>query len=107
MNPAPPERVRVDTPGGCYEILIGPGLLRQPESLAGLPRAAAAVVVTNPTVDALHGPALRSALAPHYARVDTVQLPDGEQFKDWLHLNRIFDHLLAAGHDRRTVSSAT
>jgi 3-dehydroquinate synthase len=103
MSAATPERVRVDTPGGCYDILIGPGLLARPESFQGLPRAAAAVIVTNPTVDAMHGDTLRHALAPHYGRVDTVRLPDGEQYKDWAHLNQIFDHLLAAGHDRRTV----
>jgi 3-dehydroquinate synthase len=97
------QRVAVATPGGHYEILIGPGLLHDAASFAGLPRAAAALIVTNASVDALHGAALRAALAPHYTRVDTLRLPDGEAHKDWASLNAIFDHLLATGCDRRTV----
>jgi 3-dehydroquinate synthase len=97
------QTVAVDTPGGCYDILIGSGLLQHPEAFAGLPRASAAVIVSNPTVDALHGAALRRALQSHYAQISSVCLPDGEAFKDWTHLNAIFDHLLAQGCDRKTV----
>ncbi len=95
--------VPVATPGGRYDILIGTGLLADPATWAGLPRAAQAVIVSNPTVDALHGAALRGALAPHYGQVSQVKLPDGEAHKDWSTLNRIFDHLLACGCDRKTV----
>ena len=95
--------VPVATPGGHYDILIGSGLLQRADTWAGLPRAAQAVIVSNPTVDALHGPALRAALAPHYPQLSQVNLPDGEAHKDWSTLNRIFDHLLAHGCDRKTV----
>lgn len=97
------QRVRVSTPGADYDILIGAGLVSAPGSFAGLPRAAHGVVVSNPVVDALHGAALRAALAPHYARISTVLLPDGEAHKDWPTLNLIFDHLLGQGCDRQTV----
>ncbi|MDZ7591706.1 MAG: 3-dehydroquinate synthase [Rubrivivax sp.] len=96
-------RVAVATPGGRYDILIGAGLLQQPFAWTGLPRAAQAVVVSNPTVDALYGHALQQALTPHYGQVSRVLLPDGEQHKDWDSLNLIFDHLLASGCDRKTV----
>jgi 3-dehydroquinate synthase len=86
-----------------YPIRIGSGLFADPESWRGLPAAARAVVVTNPVVDALHGDALRRALAPHYADLTTLVLPDGEAHKDWPALNTIFDHLLATGCDRKTV----
>lgn len=99
----PPITVPVATPGGSYDILIGSGLLAAPGSWSGLPRAAQAVIVSNPTVAALHGAALRAALAPHYARVSQIELPDGEAHKDWTTLNLIFDHLLRAGCDRKTV----
>jgi 3-dehydroquinate synthase len=95
--------VSVATPGGRYDILIGAGLLHSPAAWAGLPRAAQAVIVSNPTVDALHGTALQQAIGPHYGHVSRVLLPDGEQHKDWTSLNLIFDHLLASGCDRRTV----
>jgi 3-dehydroquinate synthase len=96
-------RVAVATPGGRYDILIGAGLLQQPAAWTGLPRAAQAVIVSNPTVDALYGHALQQALAPHYGHISRVLLPDGEQHKDWDSLNLIFDHLLASGCDRKTV----
>ncbi len=102
--PAPAtSRVSVITPDRQYDILIGAGLLSAPGSFAGLPRAAHAVIVSNPVVDALHGGALRAALAPHYAQLSTVLLPDGEAHKDWQTLNLVFDHLLGQGCDRKTV----
>lgn len=86
-----------------YEIRIGAGLLSEPASWQGLPRAAAAVIVTNATVAPLYADRLRQQLLAAYARVDLVVLPDGEQHKDWATLNRICDHLLAEALDRKTV----
>ncbi len=101
--PFEPCKVSLATPDARYDILIAGGLLRQPQAWGGLPRASRAVVVSNPTVDALHGTALRAALAPHYPGVGTVLLPDGEAHKTWTSLNLIYDHLLATGCDRKTV----
>lgn len=105
--PAPssevPEQVRIALGDRSYDILIGPGLLAQPAAWAGLPRAAAALIVTNTTVAPLYSARLRAALAPHYRSVFEVVLPDGEDHKDWTTLNRIFDALLAHGCDRKTV----
>src|SRR5512139_2052237 len=95
--------VTVDTPGGRYPILIGPGLLHTAAAWQGLPRAAHAVVVSNPTVHALHGAALEASLEPLYPRLSRVLLPDGEPYKDWPTLQHIFDHLLGHGCDRKTV----
>jgi 3-dehydroquinate synthase len=98
-----PSIVRVATPGGSYDIAIGGALFARPSAWQDLPRAAQAVIVSNPVVDTLHGAALRAALAPHYAQISTVLLPDGEAHKDWTTLNLIFDHLVARGCDRKTV----
>ena len=95
--------VEVATPGGRYDIRIGSGLIEAPQSWAGLPRAADGVIVSNPTVWALHGATLAAAVAPHHARVTHVLLPDGEQHKGWPALERIFDHLLGHGCDRKTL----
>jgi 3-dehydroquinate synthase len=95
--------VTVTTPGGRYEILIGTGLLAAEGAWQGLPRAGQAVIVSNPTVHALHGAALERAISPHYRRVSHVLVPDGEAHKDWASLELIFEHLLAAGCDRKTV----
>jgi 3-dehydroquinate synthase len=87
----------------AYDILIGPGLLADPAAWSGLPKGRCAVIVTNTTVGPLYAGALRSALAPHYARLTTIELPDGEAYKDWPTLNRVFDHLLGNRCDRQTV----
>jgi len=99
----PAATVEVATGDSRYSILIDAGLLGSPASWQGLPRAAHAVIVSNPAVAALYAPALQMALAPHYAQVSNVLLPDGEAHKDWSSLNLVFDHLLAQGCDRKTV----
>lgn len=86
-----------------YDIAIGTGLLSQPAAWEGLPRAAAALIVTNTTVGPLYAAKLRAALAPHYRQVHEAVLPDGEAHKDWQTLNQVFDALLSHGCDRKTV----
>ena len=95
--------VPVSTPDHRYDIHIAAGALADPAVWQGLPAAAQAVIVTNTTVHALYAPALQRALAPHYREVSVLALPDGERHKDWQTLNQVFDHLLAAGCDRKTV----
>ncbi|TSE20224.1 3-dehydroquinate synthase [Tepidimonas alkaliphilus] len=95
--------VTIDLGERSYPIVIGAGLLDDPATWAGLPRASCAAIVTNTVVAPLYLARLRAALQPHYARVLEVVLPDGEAHKDWPTLNRIFDALLAAGADRKTV----
>lgn len=95
--------VQIDLGERSYPILIGGGLLGQAQTYSGLPRAAQALIVTNTTVAPLYAEALQSALQAHYGRVHVVELPDGEAYKDWQTLNRIFDALLAQECDRKTV----
>ena len=101
---APIDTVRIQLPDDRhYEIRIGSGLLDDASSWAGLPKASAAVIVSNETVAPRYADRLRAVLGRVYARVDLVTLPDGEQHKDWTSLNRICDHLLAEALDRKTV----
>jgi 3-dehydroquinate synthase len=62
-----------------------------------------ALIVTNPTVGALHLNRLRDALTDRHARVFDVELPDGEEHKTWPTLNRVFDALLGNACDRQTT----
>lgn len=101
--PAALHTVTIDLGARSYPIVIGTGLLGAAETWVGLPHAATAAVVTNTVVAPLYLARLRAALQPHYARVLEVVLPDGEEYKDWPTLNRIFDALLQAGADRQTV----
>ncbi|HEY1091201.1 MAG TPA: 3-dehydroquinate synthase [Burkholderiaceae bacterium] len=86
-----------------YDILIGSGLLDAPATFADLPRATAVMVVSNETVAPLYLERLCAQLRRHYAHVEVVVLPDGEQHKNWDSLNCIADALLARACDRKTV----
>ncbi|WP_349742605.1 3-dehydroquinate synthase [Roseateles cavernae] len=98
-----PSTVSIALAERSYDILIGPQLLEDPATWHGLPRAAAALIVSNATVAPLYLERLRSRLLAHYRRVDAVVLPDGEQYKDWATMNQIVDHLLGSASDRKTV----
>jgi 3-dehydroquinate synthase len=86
-----------------YPILIGQDLLSNPQAFSGLPAARTAVIVTNDTVGPLYAERLRAAIAPHYARVLLLQLPDGEAHKTLETLQKVFDLLLSQACDRKTV----
>ncbi len=96
-------QVHIELGERSYPIAIGPGLLDQPATYAGLPRAAAALIVSNTTVAPLYAQRLRAALHSRYPSVHLVELPDGEEYKTWQTLNLIFDALLQHGCDRKTV----
>jgi 3-dehydroquinate synthase len=99
----PRVEVAIDLGERSYPIWIGQQLISDPRTWAGLPKAAAALIVTNTTVAPLYAQRLKSALAAVYPKVHTVALPDGEDHKDWATLNLIFDELLGQGADRKTV----
>jgi len=94
--------VPIDLGDRSYDILIGGGLMKA-ESFAGLPKSAKALIVTNTTVGPLYTARLRAAIAPLHKEVLDVELPDGEQFKDWPALNQVFTKLLEEAADRKTV----
>ena len=97
------ERVHIDLADRGYDILIGSGILGRPETYQDLPVAAVAVIVTNSTVAPLYADRLAAALQGRYARVQRIELPDGEVHKDWPTLNLVFDALLGSVCDRKTV----
>jgi len=68
-----------------------------------LPKSSSALVVTNQTVGPLFGAQLVESLKCRYLSVHILELPDGEEHKNWQTLNLIFDALLQHGCDRKTV----
>lgn len=102
-RPSPPAEIQIHLGERSYPIVIGTALLGAPASYAGLPRAAQALIVSNTTVAPLYAEALKSALQGQFAAVHVVTLPDGEEYKTWDSLNRIFDVLLQNACDRKTV----
>jgi 3-dehydroquinate synthase len=86
-----------------YDIRIGAGLLADAASWVALPQARTAVIVTNTVVAPLYAARLEAMLAPRFSRMLVVPLPDGEAHKDWPTLDALFDRLLVAECDRKTV----
>ena len=100
----PIERVDIAlSEGRSYPIWIGPQLWSSPETWRALPKARLALIVSNTVVAPLYAQHLMDVLKAHYERVELLVLPDGESHKTWHTLNSIFDHLLGAGADRKTV----
>jgi 3-dehydroquinate synthase len=86
-----------------YQIHIGTGLLGDPGTWSRVPASAHGVIVSNTTVAPLYAQRLQAAIAARHRHVELVVLPDGEQYKDWQTLNRIFDAMLERGCDRKSV----
>jgi len=97
------QAVTIELAERSYRILIGDGLLADAASYLGLPRASAALIVSNTTVAPLYVDALRAALVGRYAQIHELRLPDGEEHKNWQTLQLIFDSLLSNACDRKTT----
>ncbi|PTB18200.1 3-dehydroquinate synthase [Trinickia symbiotica] len=95
--------VSVDLGERSYPIHIGADLIGRTDLFAPHIAGATVTIVTNTTVEPLYGDRLRAALAPLGKTVSTVVLPDGEAYKNWETLNRIFDALLERHADRKTT----
>ncbi len=92
--------IRVDAPGGAYEIRIEAGLLGRVGALvAGLrPPVSRAAVVTNSTLAPLYGAPLAAALDA--ALVTTA---DGEAFKTLDTVAQLYADFVQAGLDRGSL----
>lgn len=92
--------LKVDLGDRSYPILIGQGLLGS-QDLTPYVAGNQVMVVSNETVAPLYLEAAKACFPGK--QVDTVILPDGEKYKDWQTLNRIFDALLERRHTRKTT----
>lgn len=84
-----------------YPIYIGESLLERRELFAPFIAGRKVMIVTNTTVSPLYECQLRQALGAF--EVDSVILPDGEQFKNWETLDKIFTGMLEKAHSRKTT----
>ena len=96
-------KIHIELADRSYPILIGSGLFDSASTYKELPIASTALVVSNTTVAPLYAARLEAALKPRYAKVISLQLPDGEVCKDWPTLQLIFDTLLQNTCDRKTI----
>nr|WP_189569209.1 bifunctional shikimate kinase/3-dehydroquinate synthase AroKB [Pseudoduganella plicata] len=95
--------LNVDLGERSYPISIGPAVLDDPDLLARHVNGRKVAIVTNSTVAPLYLERLRAPLAAAGKDVIAVVLDDGEEYKNWASLMRIFDALLANKCDRKTT----
>ena len=96
--------LHVDLASRSYPIYIGTNLLEQPALFESHLKSSTTVfIVSNTTVAPLYAKTLTSTLSQLGKTVRLLELPDGESFKDWQHLQLIFDELLAHGADRQSM----
>lgn len=92
------QSLNVDLGERSYPIYIGAELLKKPELLARHIKGKQVFVVTNTTVGSLYRKQLEQSL--HQYQADFLELPDGEQYKNFESLQLIFDALLKKGYNR-------
>ncbi len=85
-----------------YPIHIGADLLSRVDLLLPSLRHPKVVVISNVTVAPLYLQRLCDPLRQAGIEVCELQLPDGEQYKNWQTLNSIFDLLLRSRCERST-----
>ncbi|KUJ72417.1 3-dehydroquinate synthase [Thiomicrospira sp. WB1] len=93
-----PVTLGVELAERSYPIVIGQGLLGQVEQVRPYVQGTQVLIVTNTTVAPLYLERARAAFAEY--EVQTVILPDGEQYKNLDVLNRIFDVAIEHHFDR-------
>ncbi len=95
--------LRVDLGDRSYPMWIGEGLLQDAAArLAGVGFSVPPVVVTNTTVERLHGRTLLDSLLSVFGPVPVIRIGDGERFKNSGTLSKIYDGLFRARADRRS-----
>ena len=102
--PAHVARVGVAGGAGGYEVMIGPGLLA--EAGARIREATGARVgalVSDETVDALHGAAVAESLAHAGVRVVRVVVAPGEESKSWERAGELLERFAEGGLDRTSA----
>jgi 3-dehydroquinate synthase len=85
-----------------YPIHIGSGLLSRAELLLPHIPQKRSVIVSNTTVAPLYLQQLTEGLRSNGVEVQSIILPDGEQYKSGESLNMIYDALLSARSERGT-----
>lgn len=78
-----------------YPIWIGSGIANDKSLWQQALAPGRVAIITNDTVGPLYLDQVMSVIESCGHTVVTCTLPDGEQYKDWQHLNKIFDVLMA------------
>lgn len=96
------KQIQVDLGVRSYPIYIGQNLMSDGETLSRYLLKKRILIVTNETVAPLYLKQIQETMAS-FGEVESVTLPDGEQFKDLAHLDTIFTALLQQNYGRDSV----
>ncbi len=98
------QQMKVELAERAYHIVQGDDLLAHlGELLAPLHLAEHLVIVTNDVEAPLYGSQVEHELKRAGYRVDTIVLPDGEEYKNAHSLDSIYTYMLERGCDRKTT----
>src|SRR4030065_1490347 len=98
------EKVRVELGERSYDIFIGKNILRNiGGSLKSFGLSPKIAIVSNPTVYPLYGAVVEKSLKKAAFDVLSVSIPDGEEYKDLLCAEHVFNILLKAKLDRSSA----
>ncbi|TLV22188.1 3-dehydroquinate synthase [Klebsiella indica] len=97
------ERLTVTLGERSYPITIAAGLFNDPASFLPLKSGDQVMLVTNETLAPLYLDTVRSVLENAGVKVDSVILPDGEQYKSLAVMDSVFTALLQKPHGRDTT----
>ena len=95
------KKLNVDLGDRSYPIFVSQGLLGDSQWVAPYVNGKQVMIVTNETIAPLYLDKVKAAFSDF--QVDTVVLPDGEEFKTLDVLNKIYDALLEKRHNRTTT----
>jgi 3-dehydroquinate synthase len=98
------EKIRVELAERSYDIIIGSNILdKLGENLKALNLSPRVAIVSNPTIFSLYGERISESVKKSGFHALTVTIPDGEEYKDLLRVQHIYDELLAHKLDRSSA----
>lgn len=97
------EKVTVTLDERSYPINIAPGLYNQTGAFWPLAAGQRAMIVTNETLAPIYLEKIKRVLETSGVKVDSITLPDGEQYKSLFIMNDVFTALLEKHHNRDTT----
>ncbi|NIH20827.1 3-dehydroquinate synthase [Providencia heimbachae] len=97
------EKVTVTLDERSYPINIAPGLYNQADAFWPLTAGQRAMIVTNETLSPIYLDKIKQVLESSGVKVDSITLPDGEQYKSLFIMNDVFTALLEKHHNRDTT----
>ena len=97
------EKVTVTLDERSYPITIASGLYDQTDAFWPLTAGQRAMIVTNETLAPIYLGKIKQRLESSGIKVDSIVLPDGEQYKSLFIMNDVFTALLEKHHNRDTT----